>query len=128
MNREAEIHFSALPNIETKRSKFHRPFTHKTTFNCGEIIPIYTDADIMPGDTVQMDLGAIIRESTPIAPVMDNAYVDVFAFFVPSRLVWEHQAEFWGENNLTAWEQQIEYEVPQVNAPEAGWEKGSLAD
>lgn len=128
MNREAEIHFSALPNIETKRSKFHRPFTHKTTFNCGEIIPIYVDADIMPGDTIQMDLGAIIRESTPIAPVMDNAYIDVFAFFCPSRLVWAHQAEFWGENNLTAWEQPIEYEVPQVNAPETGWEKGSLAD
>lgn len=128
MNRESEIHFASLPNIETKRAKFERPMTYKTTFNAGQLIPIYVDADIMPGDTIQIDMGAIIRESTPIAPVMDNAYVDCFAFFVPSRLVWAHQAEFWGENNLTAWEQEIEYEVPQVNAPEAGWEKGSLAD
>lgn len=128
MNRETEAHFSHLPQVEIKRSKFNRPITHKTTMNAAQIIPIYVDADIMPGDTVQIDLGAVIRESTPIAPVMDNAYVDIMGFFCPHRLVWSHFKEFWGENTLTAWESEVEYEIPTVKAPAGGWEKGSLAD
>lgn len=128
MNRESEAHFSHLPQINIKRSKFNRPITHKTTMNAAQIIPIYVDSDIMPGDTVQIDMGAVIRESTPIAPVMDNAYVDIMGFFCPHRLVWSHFKEFWGENTLTAWESEIEYEIPTVKAPEGGWEKGSLAD
>lgn len=128
MNRETEAHFSHLPQIDIKRSKFNRPITHKTTMNAAQIIPIYIDSDIMPGDTVQINMGAVIRESTPIAPVMDNAYVDIMGFFCPHRLVWEHFKEFWGENTLTAWESEIEYEIPTVKAPETGWEKGSLAD
>lgn len=128
MNRETEAHFSHLPQIEIKRSKFNRPITHKTTMNAAQIIPIYVDSDIMPGDTVQIDMGAVIRESTPIAPVMDNAYVDIMGFFCPHRLVWTHFPEFWGENKLTAWESEIEYEIPTVKAPQGGWLKGSLAD
>ena len=33
-----------------------------------------------------------------------------------------------GENNTTYWEQETEYEIPQVTAPETGWNKGTLAD
>lgn len=128
MNRETEAHFSHLPAIDVKRSKFNRPITHKTTFNTGEIIPLYVDADIMAGDSVRINMGAVIRESTPIAPVMDNLYIDVMAFFCPHRLVMTHYPEYWGENKLTPWESEIKYEKPKVYAPATGWEKGSLAD
>ena len=40
--------------------------------------------------------------STPVAPVMDNIYVDLYAFFVPNRLTWSHWKEFMGENNSSA--------------------------
>lgn len=128
MNRETQAHFSNLPTLDIKRSKFKRPFTHKTTFNTGDIIPIYVDADILPGDTIQMNAAEIIRMSTPIYPVMDNAFCDIMFFFVPHRLTWEHWREFWGENRTTYWEQQIEYEIPQIEAPSGGWAKGSLMD
>ena len=65
---------------------------------------------------------------TPIAPVMDNANLDTYFFFVPYRLLWEHFKEFFGENDETPWTQQTEYEIPQIIAPENGWKKGSLAD
>lgn len=128
MNRETESHFSNLPTLDIRRSAFKRPTDHKTSFNAGDIIPIYVDSDILPGDTVEMDMASIIRMQTPIFPVMDNAYCDIYFFFVPHRIVWEHWKEFWGENNQTAWEQQIEYEIPQIEAPQGGWNTGTIAD
>lgn len=129
MNRETESHFSNLPTLDIKRSSFKRPHTHKTSFNTGDLIPIYIDSDILPGDTVKMDMGSLIRMQTPLFPVMDNAYADIYFFFVPHRIVWEHWREFWGENNLTAWEQQVEYTIPQIEAPAStGWTTGTIAD
>lgn len=128
MNRETESHFSNLPTLDIRRSSFKRPTDHKTSFNASDIIPIYVDSDILPGDTVEMDMASIIRMQTPIFPVMDNAYCDVYFFFVPHRIVWEHWKEFWGENNSTAWEQPIEYEIPQIEAPNGGWTTGTIAD
>lgn len=128
MNRETESHFSNLPDIDIKRSIFKRPNTHKTSFNAGDIIPIYVDSDILPGDTVKMNMGSLLRMQTPLFPVMDNAYCDICFFFIPHRLVWEHWKEFWGENNLTAWEQQVEYTIPQIEAPQGGWNAGTIAD
>ena len=129
MNRETESHFSYLPDLNIKRSMFKRPHTHKTSFNAGDCIPVYVDADILPGDTVKMNMGSLLRMQTPLFPVMDNAYCDLLFFFVPHRLVWEHWKEFWGENNLTAWEQQTEYTIPQITAPaNTGWTAGTIAD
>lgn len=129
MNRETESHFSNLPSLSIKRSSFKRPHTHKTTFNASDLIPIYVDSDILPGDTVKMNMGSLLRMQTPIFPVMDNAYCDVYFFFVPHRIIWDHWREFWGENRLTAWEQQTEYTIPQIEAPAStGWTAGTIAD
>lgn len=128
MNRNTESHFSVNPiNLDIQRSKFVRPSTHKTTFNAGNLIPIYVD-EVLPGDTFKMNMSSVIRMSTPIYPVMDNANMDVYFFFVPNRLVWDHWKEFFGENNTTHWEAPVEYEVPQITAPTGGWEKGTIAD
>ncbi len=128
MNRNTESHFSVNPiNLDIQRSKFVRPSTHKTTFNAGNLIPIYVD-EVLPGDTFKMNMSSVIRMSTPIYPVMDNANLDVYFFFVPNRLVWDHWKEFFGENNSTHWEQPVEYEVPQITAPAGGWAKGTIAD
>lgn len=127
MNRETESHFSKLPTIDIKRSSFKRPSDHKTTFNTGDLIPIYVD-EILPGDTVSMDMASLVRMQTPIFPVMDNAYMDIYFFSCPERLIWDHWKEFWGENNLTAWEQKVEYTIPQIEAPKNGWTTGTIAD
>lgn len=127
MNRNTELHFSQTPQIDIKRSKFDESFSMKTTWNVGDIIPIYVDSDILPGDTVQMDMASLVRMATPIYPIMDNLYMDTYFFFVPHRLTWEHWAEFWGENE-DPWTQQTEYEIPQISAPSGGWTEGTIAD
>lgn len=128
MNRNTESHFSNTPTVDIPRSKFDRSFTHKTTFNAGQLIPFYCDCTIMPGDTVKMNTASVVRMMTPIAPVMDNANIDTYFFFVPYRLIWEHWKQFMGENDTAPWKQTTEYEIPQIIAPENGWTKGSLAD
>lgn len=128
MNRNTEMHFSQVPSIEISRSKFDRSFDHKTTFSCGSLIPVYVDTTIMPGDTVKMRMSEVVRMMTPIAPVMDNAYLDTYFFFVPKRLIWEHFKRFMGENDTAPWTQTTEYTEPQITAPVNGWSKGTLAD
>lgn len=128
MNREAESHFSLAPiDLDMGRSVFRRNNKHLMTVNAADLNCCYID-DVLPGDTFSLDMGAAIRMTTPIFPVMDNCFVDVWFYFIPNRLVFEHWKELMGENNLTAWEQPNEYNVPQITAPEGGWAVGTLAD
>ena len=127
MNRNTELHFSNTPSIDLKRSKFEMSHSHKTSLNAGDIVPIYVDSDILPGDTVQMDMAELIRMATPVYPIMDNLYMDIYCFFVPHRLVWDHWAAFWGEND-DPWTQTTAYEIPQIEAPTGGWTEGTIAD
>ena len=97
----SQKNFAITPSVSISRSKFRRPSQHKTSFSLGEIVPIYLDSDILPGDTVSLDLASLIRMSTPIAPIMDNIFVDYYAFFVPNRLVWKNWKKFMGENTTS---------------------------
>lgn len=127
MNRNTQAHFAETPSLNMSRSKFDRSFTHKTTFNTGDIVPFFC-CDIIPGDTMKMNTSHVVRMMTPVAPVMDNANLDTYFFFVPNRLIWDHWQEFMGENKTAPWIQQTEYQIPQIVAPANGWTKGSLAD
>lgn len=127
MNRNSEYKFAQNPQVGVSRSRFQRNSDNKTTFNTGDLIPIYLD-EVLPGDTHQIDVACVMRMATPIFPVMDNAFCDFYFFFVPNRLLWEHWKEFMGENKETAWTPKTEYSVPQVTAPAGGWEEGTLAD
>lgn len=127
MNRNSEYNFAQNPQVGVSRSRFQRNNDNKTTFNTGDLIPIYLD-EVLPGDTHQVDVACVMRMATPIFPVMDNAYCDFYFFFVPNRLLWEHWKEFMGENKETAWTPKTEYSVPQVTAPTGGWAEGTLAD
>ena len=114
MNPNKVNHFSSTAvMLNRRRSTFRQPFGVKTTFNAGKLIPLKA-FEILPGDTVRLPVSAVIRGATPIYPVMDNAYFDIYAFFVPNRLTWDHWKEFLGENNTDFWTQKTEYMVPQI--------------
>lgn len=127
MNRNSEIHFSQVPRIDVKRSMFDRSTQHKTTFNAGKLIPLLCD-EVLPGDTFSIGLSSVIRMTTPIYPTMDNLYADLYFYYVPTRLLWDHWEEFNGSNEDTFWTQPTEYEIPQINSPDGGWSKGTIAD
>lgn len=128
MSRNAESRFAINPTrIDMSRSTFDRPFSHKTTFNVGDIIPFYVD-EVLPGDTHKIRTSKVVRMQTLLTPVMDNIYLDTYYFFVPDRIVWSHWKQFMGENTDSAWVPSTEYEVPVIASPDGGWKEGTIAD
>lgn len=128
MPRNTESRFALNPtNIDLTRSKFKRPSGLKTSFNVGDIIPIYVD-EVLPGDTFDLKTNKVVRLQTPVTPFFDNIYMDTYFFFVPNRLVWEHWKQFMGENTESAWIPTADYEIPQISAPSGGWNVGTIAD
>lgn len=113
MNRNNERHFNNIPQMNTSRSRFKMKQDIKLTLNAGKLVPFYI-AETLPGDTFSVDTKGICRMATPIYPVMDNCYLDIYYFHVPMRIVWEHTKEFFGENDETAWTQQTEYKIPKI--------------
>lgn len=129
MSRNSQSHFAINPtSIDMSRSRFDRPFSHKTTFNVGQIIPFYVD-EVLPGDTFDVETSRVVRMQSLITPVMDNIYLDMYYFFVPNRIVWAHWKEFMGENSESAWIPKTEYSLPQITAPAGtGFAIGTIAD
>lgn len=125
MSLNSKVFADNISAPKVGRSKFKVPFEHKTTFKAGDLIPIYS-ADILPGDSVDMNLSEVTRMLTPAVPVMDNAWLDIYFFFVPNRLLakcsgvfkgpsvadWE---TFCGANKSGAWAPQIETTIQPVS-------------
>ena len=114
--------------MQRPRSKFDRGHQLLTTINEGELVPIYMD-EVLPGDTARVQLNGLIRMSTPIYPIMDNCYMDTYFFFVPSRLLWEHFENMFGENDTDYWAEKTEYSTPQCTiGGTSGLANGSIGD
>lgn len=126
MNRNTEF-FGEEVGIFAQRSQLPtRTFTHKTSFNMGELIPFYTDSDILPGMTIKNTTAVLIRMSTPKYPIMDNIYLDTYYFKVPIQWIDPHFKQLMGENEDGAWtDNMTTYTTPKItfNNTVAGWEK-----
>jgi len=118
--------FSRVPKADIPRSSFDRSCGHKTTFNAGQLIPIFVD-EALPGDTFNAKLHAFGRLATPIHPFMDNLFMDTHFFFVPNRLIWDNWERFNGAQDNPG--DSTDYLVPQMTAPNGtGYANGSLSD
>ena len=126
-NRNAVSRFAQVPRAEIRRARFKRDFANITTLTEGDLVPLYVD-EVLPGDTINCKLNGLIRMATPLYPVMDNCYLDTYAFFVPCRLLWEHWENLMGQNDSSYWAETTEYSVPQTTAPGTGWQVGTIAD
>lgn len=126
--RNSETRFSRNPaTIQMNRSVIPIDYKHKTTFNAGKLIPLKC-REVLPGDSVVVDMSEVVRMSTPIVPVMDSAYLDVYAFFVPNRLVWDHWKNFLGESPVAGFQSDVEYFIPRIPVPQNGFAEGGVAD
>lgn len=113
MNRNKDAGFNKVPRLDITRSRFKRRQDVKLTLNAGKLIPFYVD-EVLPGDTFSVDQAAIIRMTTPIFPVMDNCYMDIYYFFTPNRILWKNWKRFMGENDTGPWVQTQEYTIPTI--------------
>lgn len=100
-------------DVKVNRSTFNRDSRVKTTFQEGDLIPFYCD-EILPGDTFKMSTSALVRMITPLTPVMDDAFLDVYYFYVPNRIIWSHWEELCGANKSTAWDSPTDWILPYL--------------
>ena len=117
--------FSRTPSANISRSAFNRSHGHKTTFNAGFLIPIFCD-EVLPGDTFNVKMTALVRLATPLKPFMDNIYIDTHWFFVPYRQVWNNFRKMMGEQTNPG--DTIDYTVPQLTPPVGGFTANGWAD
>lgn len=101
------------PGANIQRSRFRMPHTYTATMNAGSLYPC-VQYEVLPGDTFVTDCASLVRSQTPIHPVMDEAYFEVFFFACPDRLAWEHWKEFMGESD-DAFMSDTEYTIPLIS-------------
>jgi len=122
----SQFTFSQVPRADIPRSTFNRNHNYKTVFNSGYLIPFYVD-EALPGDTFNVKVSAFARMATPIVPLMDNLYMDMFFFAVPNRLVWNNWQRFCGEQDDPG--DSTDFVVPQVTMnASGGYDYGSVFD
>lgn len=116
--RSNMIHnFSEVPTVGIPRSRFKRPSSLKTTFDGSRLVPIFLD-EALPGDTHSLRSQGFARLSTPIRPILDNAYLETFYFAVPLRLLDDNFKKMMGEQIDPG--DSIDYTVPQCTATNIG--------
>lgn len=107
---QKQDHFATAVHVDIPRSTFFRNSSLKTVFDAGTLVPIYLD-EVLPGDTFEMSIDFVSRLLTPVVPVMDRLIYDVYAFFVPNRIVWSQWERLIANTNTQgAW-------IPTTPAP-----------
>ena len=118
--------FSQAPTADIPRSSFNRSHGYKTTFDAGNLIPVFVD-EALPGDTFTLNPTLFARLNTPVYPLMDNMFLDVHFFSVPIRQIWSNFRKFCGEQVDPG--DSIDYTIPVSNAPATtGYSNQSLQD
>lgn len=98
----SQTHFTRAPMSELEFSTvLSNPIT-LTTFNAGDIVPVRC-MEVLPHDTFSIDLDFVMRQTTVIAPTMGQLFLDVYAFFVPNRIVNHSWKNVLGENTSGSW-------------------------
>lgn len=122
---KGQFTFARVPRADIPRSAFIRNHSYKTTFDAGSLIPFYVD-EALPGDTFNVGVNMFARMSTPIVPILDNLYLDVFFFAVPNRLVWDNWQKFMGEQENPG--DSTDYLVPSIDWGASAVPQGSTYD
>ena len=117
--------FAINPSVKVPRSMFKRNHNLKTTIDVNYLYPVYVD-EALPGDTFICDASFFGRLATPVVPIMDGLYLDVFFFAVPLRLVDDNFRKIMGERPFG--DTTSEYLTPTLTTPTGGVAIGSLSD
>jgi len=114
--------FSQVPNVSIPRSRFDRSSAHKTAFDSNYLVPIYCD-EYLPGDTFHLKTYGFMRMSTPVYPIMDNLFADIFFFACPLRLLQDNFVKMMGEQDDPG--DSIDFQPPTITTNVT---EGSLYD
>ena len=114
-NYGAPVGFNHAPALYSPRSRFDMSYRVNSGANAGFLCPLGEPIAVVPGDTFEIDISHLTRMTPTINVPMDNIYMDVYAFYVPNRIVWTHWAQFIsGENPTGPWIPNATYTIPMI--------------
>lgn len=118
--------FAQVPSVQIPRSSFQRDHGTKIPIKFDYLYPIFHD-EMVPGDTANLRVDAFGRLATPVFPIMDNMFVDIFFFAIPYRLVYDQWERMNGQQDNP--DDSIDYLIPtQTSPPTTGYTHGELSD
>lgn len=104
----------AKTGLDFARNVFTFKKGHKTNFLTGRILPSIDPIEVLPGDSFNLSFAAVVRSAPLVAPILDDIYIDVLAFWVPNRLVMNEFAQYLGENDRKAWTLKQDVDLPSI--------------
>lgn len=113
-NINTESSLMVAPEVNFPRYLHQYTVEHQTTFNLGDIVPIYINTLVMPGETIRMNVRQFYKLTTSLFPAMGTLHADIYAFCDNYQNLWNHSKEFYGEDLDNPQEVAPEYTVPQV--------------
>lgn len=97
------VRFQRAPLAELELSKMRTNPRVYTTYNAGDIVPAFYQ-EVLPHSTYSVDVDFVNRLlSATIKPTMGAMQFDVYAFFVPNRIINESWKNVEGENTSGFW-------------------------
>lgn len=119
-------HFYGMPTRRDIGNSVFKPHPARvlTTFNAGSLVPLWS-REMLPGESLEIDPSFVLRSQTPLRPVFDDAFFDMYAFYIPNRLVLDSWEEVMGANKTSYWVDNTEHVVPTTTVKVL---PGSVAD
>lgn len=94
--------FDKAPLSGVERSRMTEATHVLTAFNAGDLVPVKC-IEVLPSDTYRVNVEEVVRQMTLKVPTMGEMLLDVYAFFVPNRVVNTAWKEVMGENSSGSW-------------------------
>lgn len=94
--------FERAPQPAAERSRMSEVSRVITGFNAGDLVPIAL-YEVLPSQSLEISVQEVIRQNTIKFPTMGEMYLDLYAFFVPNRVVNDSWKEVQGENSSGSW-------------------------
>lgn len=112
---KANYSLGSLPAVNRRRYPFPFNWRHSTSAPIGKLIPL-PPKEVLPGDTwsFQNISDMVQLTSTFVRPIMDDVYVDTFAFFVPLRILYDDLESVFGDPNPSAYTKPTLSEIPVI--------------
>lgn len=96
-----------------RRTANQRVWPYRFDFNAGKLIPVYA-AKVEPNQNKVLKGDTFIRSITPLSATMDNLFEDIFFFYVPSRLLWDHFEDYITGQGGKPYNKGVTYTKPKI--------------
>ena len=117
----ANYRIGSLPAVNRRRYPFPFNYRHATSAPIGKLIPL-PYKEVLPGDTwsFQNISDMVQLTSTFIRPIMDDVFIDTFAFFVPLRILYDDLESVFGDPNPSAYSKPSLSSIPTIMGNDVG--------